>query len=258
MQRLAIVGFAGERRTTVVLRSGYHYRVGSAAQDATLVEQQVPVERSLERTCHTLHTALLLRRGSLHIVGVVVVAKHGEYAVNRMQMNQRGRMTHQLLRAHVLQVAGEEDGIGMQLVHLCHHALSKLLLHRAEVHIRELHDAIAVEGFRQTVELERNALHVQLVGTHHRTHEQHIEPSEHKHQSGVVAPVGAQLQQSLNSQSGERRQGEDHLRHDEQPEHEQIHVEEREVIGRKVAHHRIGCGTGYHGGSRHPPQQTHP
>ena len=174
VQRLAVVGLRRERRASVVLSSCYHYRVGSAAQYAAFVEQQVPVHRAFQRARQAFHFTSLLCGGSSNVVGVVVVAENREDAVDRMQMYQRGCEAHSLLRTHVEQVAGEEQRVGMKFVHLRHYAPCELLLHRAEVHVRDLHYAVAVEGLRQVVELECDALHVQLVGSYHRSHEQHV------------------------------------------------------------------------------------
>ena len=149
VERHVVVAQLGKAFLAVVLHAR-NDDVGGVAPDALVaVAQQMPPQVAIDG----IHVAQLLSDSIgvvlIHIHGVVVVAQHGDDAVRGFQRGEHVLMVINFADDAVLQVASEDDEVGMEGVDAVDSTLQEGVVDRADVGIAELHNAIAVEGGRQ-------------------------------------------------------------------------------------------------------------
>ena len=114
-----------------------------------------------------------------HIVVIVVVAQHREYAVGRMQAGQQVAVGQGLAGLAAHQVAREADHVGIQGIDGLDLFLDDggVPVVGAQVGIAPLHDAVAVEGVRQVGKFQFHLFHLKRARSddspppHHAEHQ---------------------------------------------------------------------------------------
>ena len=101
----------------------------------------------------------------VHIHGIVMVAEDGHHPVGGLQLREQVLALIDLIDTDVLQVAGEDDEIGVLGIDAVDGAPQVALGHGAYVGVAELHDAVAVEGRRQVGTAEHLLSDHQLLRT---------------------------------------------------------------------------------------------
>ena len=203
--RQATAGFSQvaarrERRPTVVFHAHDGDAVAAAPHQSVLVEQQVPSHLALCLLQAAYVGQAVGRRGVAIVLGVVVIAHDGHHAVRSVQAAQYGAKSIHFLGAVVDQVACKDNQVGVECIDPLHDFAHHLLVATqcAEVQVRQLHDAIAVEALRQAGAAIGKLLHGQFAiarrkSVEHRTKGGAAHAGGHPSQ-GIFPPSPAALQ----------------------------------------------------------------
>ena len=182
-----------KRRASVVLASGYDDGVRAASDNAVVVKKELPAHGSLKVTRKPLVAQGFVGR-QIDVTAVIMIAEYGHHAVLCLQAFEGLRMARQFIRTHILDVAGEDDEVRTHVVNGCDGTQHQLVLHRTEMHVGELGDAIAVERLRKVVKLDGNLTDIQAVCAHHRAVEEDVKLAKHEDKSYVIAQIATELQ----------------------------------------------------------------
>lgn len=143
------VGQSGEGRPPVIFHSDDGNAVVAAPDDVIVVEQQMPVHGALPVLQAADVGQTVEGRFPAEILRVVVVAHDGDDAVFGFQLPKNRFEFVDFLRMVVHEVASEDDEVGALRVDAVDDVADHLWLsvQGADMEVRQLNDAVAVEGW---------------------------------------------------------------------------------------------------------------